>query len=133
MTSGGDAASRWAGTWQRCWESGDVEPIVELYADDAVFSGHPFREVYRGRDGVRTYVAGAFGDESEVRAWFGEPIASGDRAAVQWWAALREAGEEVTLVGTSVLRFDGDGLVAEQYDTWHMTPGRREPPAGWGR
>ena len=75
----------------------------------------------------------AFGDESEVRAWFGEPIGPGDRAAVQWWAALREAGEEVTLVGSSALRFDGDGLVTEQHDTWHMNPGRREPPMGWGR
>lgn len=133
MTSAADTARRWAETWQRCWEAGEVEPIVELYADDAHFDGHPFRDAYHGREGVRTYVTDAFGDESEVRAWFGEPIATGDRAAVQWWAALREAGEEVTLVGTSLLRFDGAGLVTEQHDTWHMNLGRREPPSGWGR
>lgn len=42
------------------------------------------------------------------------------------------SGEEVTLVGTSVLRFDAEGLVAEQHDTWHMGPGRRDPRADWG-
>jgi len=89
--------------------------------------------VYRGRDGVREYVSGAFADESEVRAWFGEPIVEGDRASIEWWAALREADEEVTLAGTSVLRFDADGLVTDQRDTWNLTVDRRDPPDGWGR
>jgi hypothetical protein len=128
-----DAARTWATTWQRCWESGEVQPIVALYAPDAEFTSQPFRDVSHGRHGVRDYVAGAFADESEVRAWFGEPIIDGERASVEWWAALREAGEEVTLAGTSVLRFDADGLVEAQRDTWNMTAGRHEPPDGWGR
>jgi len=127
------AAARWAATWQRCWEALDPEPIVALYAEDATFSSHPGREAHRGRAGVREYVEGAFGDESEVRAWFGDPIVDGDRAAVGWWAALREAGEETTLAGTSVLRFDADGLVAEQWDAWHLIAGRGEPPDWWGK
>jgi ketosteroid isomerase-like protein len=132
MTDIGLAARAWADTWQRCWQEGEADPIVALYADDATFTSHPFREVSRGRAGVREYVEGAFGDESEVRAWFGAPVVDGDRAAVRWWAALREAGEEVTLAGTSFLRFDADGLVAEQWDAWHMTAGRRDPTPGWG-
>jgi hypothetical protein len=128
-----EAARNWATTWQRCWESQEIEPIVALYAADADFTSQPFRDVSRGRDGVRDYVTAALADESDVRAWFGEPIVDGKRAAVEWWAALREAGEEVTLAGTSVLGFDADGLVAAQRDTWNMTAGRREPPDGWGR
>jgi len=128
-----DAARTWSSTWLRAWEAKDVDAVVELYSPDVRYSSEPFREVYRGRDGVREYVAGAFADESEVRAWYGEPIVDGDRAAVRWWAALREAGEEVTLAGTSVLRFDADGLVADQWDAWNMAAGRRDPPAGWGR
>lgn len=132
MIDTGTAAAHWASTWQRCWEALDAEPIVALYAEDATFSSQPFREVYRGRAGVREYVEGAFGDESDVRAWFDEPIVNGDRAAVRWWAALREAGEEVTLAGTSALRFDADGLVVDQWDAWNMVAGRSEPPKGWG-
>jgi ketosteroid isomerase-like protein len=131
MTDTRNAARAWASTWQRCWEALDPDPIVALYADDVTFSSHPGRQVYGGRAGVREYVEGAFGDESEVHAWFGEPIVDGDRAAVRWWASLREAGEDSTLAGTSVLRFDADGLVVDQWDAWHLIAGRSEPPRDW--
>ena len=132
MTSATDAARRWATTWQSAWEALDVEAIVELYADGAVFSSQPFRTPYRGRDGVREYVSQAFAEEADVRAWFGEPVVAEERAAVEWWAALSEEGSEVTLAGTSVLRFDDDGRVVEQRDTWNQADGRSEPPSGWG-
>ena len=65
------AARTWATTWQRCWEALDADPIVALYAEDATFSSHPARKAHQGQAGVREYIEGAFGDESEVRAWFG--------------------------------------------------------------
>lgn len=133
MTDPREQARRWAATWQRGWEDGELESIVGLYASEATFSSQPFREIHRGRAGVREYVAGAFADESDVRARFAEPIVEGDRACVQWWAGLIEGGEEMTLAGTSVLRFDADGLVLEQSDTWNQAAGRRDPPAGWAR
>ena len=126
------AAVRWAETWQRAWQALDVEAVVALYAADAVFSSHPFRPTLHGREGVRRYVAGAFADERDVRAWFGTPVVDGDRAAVEWWASLVEEGREITLAGTSVLRFGPDGLVIEQRDTWIQADGRSEPPGGWG-
>lgn len=126
-------ARRWAYAWEAAWQALDVEAIVALYADDAVFSSQPFRRAYRGRSGVREYVGGAFGDEAEVRVRFGEPLVDGELAAVEWWATLREGDEEITLVGTSVLRFDARGLVLEQRDTWNQAEGRHEPPPGWGR
>ena len=127
-----DAARRWAATWQHAWEALDVDAIVALYHPDAVFSSQPFRPVRRGREGVRAYVSGAFAEEREVRAWFGTPIVDGERAAVEWWAALVDEGREVTLAGTSVLRIDADGLVLEQRDTWNVGDGRSESPEGWG-
>jgi hypothetical protein len=54
---------------------------------------------------------------------------AGDRAAVEWRAVLVSPdGTEQTL-----LRFGDDSLVVESRDYWHMEPGRREPPPGWGR
>ncbi len=127
------AAARWADTWRRAWEALDVGPIAALYADDARFTTQPFRDDDLGKAGVTEYVTGAFAEEREVRAWFGEPVIDGDRASVEWWAALLEDGAEVTLAGTSSLQFDADGLVVAQRDTWNMAPGRHEPPDGWGR
>lgn len=113
----------------RAAEAGDVQPIVDLYAPGATFSSHPFRNAEQGRQGVRGYVESVFASESEVRARFGEPIVDGRRAAVSWWAELREEGETITLAGTSVLTFDDAGLVVDQWDTWDRADGRRPPPA----
>lgn len=130
---GTDAARRWAEVWQRAWEARDTEAIVALYHPDVVFSTQPFRIPYRGQSGVREYVGQAFGEEEAVRVWVGEPLVDAERAAIEWWAALTENGVDTTLAGTSVLRFDADGLVVEQRDTWNQAEGRREPPEGWGR
>lgn len=126
-----EAARRWVDTWREGWERFDTEAIVALYAPDVVFSSESFREPYRGRDGVRAYVNGAFGDEEDVRVHMATPIVDGDRAVISWWASLREEGADATLAGTSVLRFDGDGLVVEQWDAWNMAAERRDPPAHW--
>lgn len=127
-----DAAQRWAATWKTAWEALDVEAIVALYATDALLSTEPFREPYRGRDGTRAYVARVFGEEENPRVDVGVPIVEGDRAAVSWWASLCEDGADTTLAGTSVLLFDTEGLVVEQWDTWNLVPERRPPPADWG-
>jgi len=128
VTVSSDAARRWADAWSEGWESLDPDPILACYAADAVLSTAPFREPYRGIDGVRSYVVGAFAEEADPRVWMTEPIVDGDRAAVSWWASLREEGVDTTLAGTSVLRFDADGLVAEQWDSWAHRPQRGEPP-----
>ena len=123
------AAARWAHAWKQAWEALDPEPIVALYSADATFSTEPFREAYRGPAGVRSYVERVFGEEDDVRVRMSTPIVDGDRASISWWASLREGGEDVTLAGTSVLRFDAEGLVVEQWDAWNVLPQRRDPPS----
>lgn len=127
-----DAARRWAETWQRGWNERDVEAIVGLYAADAIYSTEPFREPFLGPAGARRYVGGAFAEEESADARFGEPIVGDGRAAVPWWATLVESGRPTTLAGTSILRFDDDGLVLEEWDTWNQADGRVPPPA-WFR
>ena len=127
------AARRWAETWRAAWPAQDEDAVVGVYAEDAVYLSHPFREPHRGKAGVREYVRQAFAEEADVECWFGEPVAAGNRAAVEYWAVLKEDSREVTLAGTSVLRFRADGLVEEHRDYWVMEDGRRLPPLGWGR
>ena len=126
-----EAARRWASVWQGAWEALDIESIVALYGEDAVLSTAPFRAPYRGPDGVRSYVARVFGEEERPRVRMGEQIVEGDSAAIPWWATLREEGIDVTLAGTSLLRFDASGLVVEQWDTWNVTQGHHDPPEEW--
>ena len=96
---------------------------MALYAPDAVFHSHPFRE----RQGPEEYVRWAFADQAEAECRFGEPVVGGDRAAVDWWGVITSTdGSVETVAGTSLLRFDGDGLVVEQRDAWAGEPGRHQ-------
>lgn len=123
------AVRRWVETWSRDWPAAELESIAALYAPGALFYSHPFRKPEPPRD----YVSRVFAQQAEAECRFGEPVVSGDRAAVDWWGVItdRDAGVE-TIAGTSLLRFDLDGLVAEQRDVWAGLPGRRDLP-DWPR
>jgi ketosteroid isomerase-like protein len=126
------AARAWADAWSRGWREKDAAVVAARYAEDAVMRSLPFREPRTGRQGVFDYAAESFAVEDEIECWFGEPIAAGDRAAVEYWATLIEEGREVTFAGVSVLRFDAEGLVAAHADYWVAQDGRTPPYENWG-
>ena len=72
-----------------------------------------------------TYTRQAYASEGGQDPQFGTPFASGASAAVEWWTA--------TLIGTSVLTFTPDGLVATARDYWFLEPGTHPPHDEWGR
>jgi hypothetical protein len=106
-----EAAQRWAEVWERGWREHDATAIAALYAEDAFWQQHPFREPEPG------YLARVFAEEESAQCQFGTPIVDGDQAAVPWSAQTRltDGGTE-NLAGVSVLRFRADGLVAEERD-----------------
>jgi len=110
-----EAAERWRRTWARGWHDHDAGPILELYAENAVFQSHPFRDTQAPQD----YIEPTLAAEAWADCVFLEPIVDGDQAAVEWSAEtrLKDGGAEM-LAGVSLLRFDADGLVVEQRDFW---------------
>jgi len=123
-----EAARSWTERYARAWRSGDAEAAAALFTEDCVFRSHPFREP----EDAREYTMGAFADEEEVDPRFGEPVIEGDRAAVEYWAAMKEDALELTLAGCLVFRLAPDGRCSEMRDVWTTAPERLEPPAGWG-
>ena len=124
------AARRWIDAWSRSWRELDADLLQPIYTPEAVHRSHPFREPGNPIDYARWALAE---EEGEPEVWMGEPLVSGDRAAIEWWAAVIENGKPVTLAGTSLIRFDTDGRVVEQHDYWGQTDGRVPPWPGWGR
>ena len=126
MTTDATAAARaWVDGWTRAWPTGDAEPIARLYAEDARFHSHPFRE----HQHPRSYLDWAFAAQKRADCRFGSPVVAGDRAAVDWWAVITARdGTEETVAGTSLLRFGADGLVVGQRDAWATLEGRHELP-----
>jgi hypothetical protein len=125
------AAQRWARAWERAWPDGDVDAIAALYHADVEYRSSALGDPVPG--GAVAYLRSQFPNEHDVECRFGEPIAMGERAAVEWWASWVEDGDTVTLAGTTVLRFRHDGLVSEHVDYWLQAYGRRGPYQGWGR
>jgi hypothetical protein len=126
-----EAARRWAEVWTRAWPERDAEAIAKLYAEDATYLSYPFRAPDKGIEGVRSYLTRTLGEETDIKCWFGEPVAGGSRAAVEWWACWTEDDEEITMTGTSVLRFDDRGLVVDHRDYWNQVEGRQRPYTNW--
>ena len=80
-----EAAKRWAETWERGWRTQEAEAIVALYAEDAHFQSHPFRQAQAPRD----YIEPTLADEASAECEFREPIVDGDRATVEWSAETK--------------------------------------------
>jgi ketosteroid isomerase-like protein len=109
------AARRWAQVWQRGWQEHDADAIEALYAEDAIWQQHPFR------DPDRRYLTRVFAEEESAECEFGTPIVDGEHAAVLWRAKTRLTnGGTEDLAGVSVLRFTDDGLVADERDFWNQ-------------
>jgi hypothetical protein len=123
------SALAWIDAWTRSWRAKDAGLLAPVYAPDAVFRSHPFREPQAPLE----YASWAYAEEEgEPEVWMGVPLVSGNRAVVEWWAIVVESGELVSLAGASVLRFDEEGRVADQHDYWGTAPGRRPPWEDWG-
>lgn len=123
------AARAWVEAWERGWRAHDAGPIVARYAPGARFRSHPFREL----ENARAYVERVFAEEEgEPEVWFCEPIVTGERASIEYWAVVRYDGREHTIAGVSQLRFGADGLVSEHRDYWAMEEGRRDWPGRGG-
>jgi ketosteroid isomerase-like protein len=124
---------RWAEGYERAWRAGDPEAAAALYAPGTHYRSEPFRDPHPGRDGVLAYTRRAYATEAGQDPHFGTPVAAGASAAVEWWATMREEGQPATLIGSSLLTFTPDGLVARARDYWFLESGTHPPFDGWGR
>jgi hypothetical protein len=124
------AARSWIDAWSRSWRELDADLLEAVYAPDAVFRSHPFREPQNPIEYARWALSE---EEGPPELWMGEPLVAADRATIEWWAAIVENGEPVTLAGASIIRFGDDGRVVEQHDYWGQADGRVAPWEGWGR
>jgi hypothetical protein len=49
----------------------------------------------------------------------------------EWWGSWSERGEQVTLAGVTVLRYDDDDRVVDHRDYWNQIEERVDPYQGW--
>jgi SnoaL-like domain len=122
----------WAEAYRRAWEERDAAAAAALFAESSEYRTHPFLEPHSGLDGVSSYWAEVTAAQADVTVRMGKPFVDGDRAAVEFWTTMVNAGVEVTLAGCLLLRFDPDGLCSALREYWFFEEGIKPPHEGWG-
>lgn len=122
----------WVDAYGRAWRDKDADAVVGLFTEDASYRSSPFRDPSVGSTGIHAYWTRATSTQEDADVRMGRPVVAGDRVVVEWWATMRDEGEEITLPGCLVLRFAADGRCAALREYWHVEPGLHEPHPGWG-
>ena len=122
----------WIDGYRRAWEAGDTDLVLTLFTEDASYRSNPFEESHVGHDGIRAYWDGVTSQQRDARVSMGRPFVDGNRVAVEWWTTMVSEGEEVTLPGCLLLRFESDGRCSDLREYWHFTLWSREPFEDWG-
>jgi hypothetical protein len=124
-------ALRWKAAWETNWASGTLRDVLPLYAEGAVFRTVPHRDADVGPEAIGNVFDTFQAAATDVVCRFGEPLVSGSRAVVEWWASWTEDGDPMSMAGISTIWFDEAGLVAESRDYWNVTAAKTEPYEGW--
>ena len=94
--------------FSECFSSGDVEGLMGLYEEDAVFPNH--HGTFKGPEQIRPVLQGYIDSGATIE--FDRQIAfeTGDLALVQnGWTLTTSGGEKVTGVSVEVARKQSDG------------------------
>jgi ketosteroid isomerase-like protein len=99
------------------WEAWDLDAVMALMADDAVFeSTGPAPDGVRleGRDAIRAEWASMFTGTQDAEFRFEEAFVSDDRATARWvFSWTNDDGSRGHVRGADVMRVR-DGLIAEK-------------------
>ena len=126
-------AQEWIEDYAEAWRSADADVAAELFSEHAVYRSSPFRPPTVGRGAIRAYWRESCSTQEDLQLRFGRPLVHGNRVTVEWWATMRDSGEEITLPGALILRFGPGGRCEELREYWHVHEGRIEAPEGWGQ
>jgi nuclear transport factor 2 (NTF2) superfamily protein len=118
----------WLDAYGKAWESNDPDAAMQLFTEDARYYETPFDEPSHGREGVRSYWAGATGSQSDISFTY-EIIATLPHRGIARWSAeftRVTSGKRVKLDGVFVLDFDSDGLCRVLREWWHRLDDQRQ-------
>lgn len=124
-------AEAWSEAYRIAWETADSRAASALFTEDARYRSNIFEEPYEGRPGIEGYWTDVTAAQSDITVRMGSPVIEGPRVIVEFWTTMLVAGEELTLPGCLLMRFD-DRLCADLREYWVTLPELREPPKGWG-
>ncbi len=88
-------------------EDRDVEPLVEIHAEDCEVGNVSVSEIFRGHEGLREFWTEYRKTFGEMKSTFRNVFAAGDVAALEWTTEGTSNGNTVTYDGVSILEIEG--------------------------
>jgi len=105
---------------------GDVDAVVDLYAEDAWIEDPIGSEPRRGRDAIRDFYAASAGSVAMKRT--GPVRVAGSEAATPVVAIIGPEGQQQALDIISVMSFGDDGRITSMRAFWSMDAMRPVTP-----
>jgi hypothetical protein len=106
-----ERAQRFVEALAKLEESGELEPLVSLFGEDAQVSNVASPRVFSGRDGARQFWTAYKGMLARVRSTFRNMIEAGERLALEWETqGTAHNGAAVSYEGVSIVEWDGDRI-----------------------
>jgi ketosteroid isomerase-like protein len=106
-----DVAQRFVDALGRLERDGDVEGLVEVFAEGCSLGNTASHREFRGRDEVRLFWREYRGSFGEVRSHFRNVIAADGRVALEWSTeGTAPDGSSIRYGGVSILETDGDRI-----------------------
>jgi steroid delta-isomerase-like uncharacterized protein len=113
--------------WAAAWASGDVNQLVDLYAEDAIYRHPMFPEPVVGKRALREHFENVGAVFADINPQVVDVISSGDRVAAEIVHVARRIAELHTPAGVlppaervespagHFFRLDASGLIAEEH------------------
>jgi ketosteroid isomerase-like protein len=106
-----ERAQRFVEALTKLEQSGELEPLLALFAEDAQVSNVASSRVFTGLDGARQFWTEYKGLLARVKSTFRNMIESGDRVALEWETqGTAQNGAAVNYEGVSIIEWDGDRI-----------------------
>ena len=110
-------------TFTRGWSKADLETLLSVFSEQAVFVETPFSEPLAGIDAIRRYWADVPYHQSEITSTSGEIFVAGPWFSTEFKSVFRRrrTGEWVHARGAIFCETDG-GKITEMRMYWHRSP-----------
>ena len=105
------------------WTKADVNGILSVFSEQAVFVETPFSAARTGWDAIRSYWADVPYNQSEIKVTTGEIYAAGPWFSTEFRAVFRRrrTGDWVEARGAIFCETDGE-KITEMRMYWHRQP-----------
>jgi ketosteroid isomerase-like protein len=108
-------------------EDRDVEPLVEIHADDCEAGNVSVSETFRGHEGLREFWTEYRKTFGEMKSTFRNVFATGEEEALEWTTEGTSDGDSVSYDGVSILEVEGGKIrrFMAYFDSRRLTPPSR--------